>query len=296
MKAVLFVLLMVGMVLSNHISINQTFTCFNSSTATGSCSNLADFGATYFNVSEPVGVPFYLDVNLTNGSFMVPSQVDISVYGQYIYPGGAHNVSIGLWNGSAYKIVGWLPTSAIGWVNFSYDVPMLTNISTISLRFNHSANGVAGHTGISIEYINYSLEDTNTITITYPTNLSTFGPNQCSTTVVFNETFHASSGADTCYLYYKNMTGDFNLVETHVSEPPQNFTNITQSGWYLLNCTDTFSVDGVNFSAVSNQIDYQVIGTSFCLGGTDNRPSISLPLILIGSALIGLTFIGGQDD
>jgi len=229
----------------------------------------------------------------------VPSDVKISVYARYIYPGGAHNVSVGLWNGTAYKIVGWLPTAEFGWVNFTYDVPMLTNITTISLRFNHSAIGVGSHTGISIEYINYSLDATNTITITYPLNLTTFGPGQCSHLVDFNETFHAESGADTCYAYYRNTSGQYERVESHVGEPLLNFTNLTRSGWYRLNCTDTFSFDGVDFSAMSNQIDYQVIGTSFCAGGVDEqKPSMLIPLFMIAAALIifGALGLGGSNE
>ena len=135
------------------------------------------------------------------------------------------------------------------------------------------------------------------VTITYPPNNSVYGPGQCwlLTTVELNDTGGPSASRSvSCSLYaYNGTTWLLNQTSTLPGNGSLNFSNLTTSGQYAVNCTATVA----GTSANSSTSDLTTVGASFCAGGADDLlPGLRMTALLI----LGFSFmwigIEGKDE
>jgi hypothetical protein len=291
-KSLFLLILFIG--LAAAVTVTPTKTCFNSTgTAVGNCANLNARDGSNVTIIEGAG-PSWFIVNITNQSLRVPQNITLTIFGaHYNHTPRDANVSIGVWNGTDYRYFNKNLTNGNGsWTNLSLNLSNYANSSVLSVIFNHSQNGNASR-NYTIDYVAVEMTVTNIITITDPINTTTFlyQSGSCTTAFTYNETQPYDAQNDSAYAYFRNSTGGYELVDTKAVNNTGRFNNLTRSGWYRINASHMFTLDSVAFTSSTNNIDIQVLGTSFCSASTapvQSRPSDYT--LLYGMGIVFLLF------
>lgn len=166
--------------------------------------------------------------NTTNATLVIDA-----VYANLTYANSASgNVSIGLYNGSDYVTVGYLPTDSFGWVNVT-GINATTYAPTLNrtqIIFLHSNNGTNNSEGIKLDYVALRSHVESTVTTTASIGIE----GSIDNTHWFN--YGNFTGATTpATLLLTNMTVPYvrlNVTALSIGNDPSNSFTINYLGVY----------------------------------------------------------------
>lgn len=279
-------------------------TCTNSTALINTCAATEALGGLNMTCTDAVGTPFNCTVATTNQTLSLATSLNLTIYGGYFETTPPHEVSINVWNGSSFVEFANLTKNAFNWTNISLSPQTYVRANTLNVSFLHASNGNPLDTGMQIDYVAITAEIRPNISaaLLYPSS-GTYGiwVNNCTqnATLQTNLTANITPGTATCSLFeaQDSLTSNYTLKETKAVglngsisfSIPAN-TSITK---YRLNCT--VFADGYNSS--TSTADLELIGSSFCAGGSDDTSpgTAFLALVILGGAFIYIGVEGGDD-